>query len=468
MTRAADIVRLLSRRRTRRLFREFHPAGEANRAGAAETFPPLVTHDPVRVLEPAFGVPSRSSGSTRRAVLRLCLGAVAAVGVSVSTVGCDGGDRGEKEDGSPLPWRRGIGGGSMSSPTVAGGVVYILSSEDDTEVLYALDAVTGTEKWTYTTATSAFFVGSFTTVADGAVYFGSRVGALHALNAATGTRNWIFDTSDWSHPAAGGWPFHSPAVADGTVYFSSENGVLRAMNAVTGTEKWSARMRGTTFDYRPAVVGGVVYVNWGEIFHAFDAATGAEKWAVVAASTVREDHDFISTSPVVVGGTVHFGTAGGVLRALDAATGREKWAFTTGDFVRSSPAVVGGVVYFGSRDKNVYALDAATGTKKWTFTAGDSVHASPAVAGGLVYIGSDEGKVYALDTATGTERWAFTTCGGRVESSLDVAHGLLYFGCADGHVYAVNAATGAGPAPPPAPSSAPAPSFAPGGSPGAR
>ncbi|WP_277993579.1 PQQ-binding-like beta-propeller repeat protein [Streptomyces sp. NP-1717] len=440
MTRSADIIRALSRRRARQLVREVVPAKETNHASVA--------HCLEHVLEPSVGTPSWSSSFTRRAALRLGLGTAVAVGASISAVGCDGGDRGEKDAVSPRPWRHTIDSRSMSSPIVAGGVVYILSIRENTEVLDALDAVTGTEKWAYTTTTSAFLDPSSPMVADGAVYFGSHAGALYALNAATGTKNWIFDTSDWSFPLSGGWPFYSPAVVDGTVYFSAENGVLRAMNAVTGTEKWAADMRGTTFDYRPDVVDGVVYVNWDEVFHAFDAATGTEKWAVTAASTDHDDHDFISSSPAVVGGTVYFGTAGGILHALDAATGTKKWAFTTGDFVRSSPAVADGVVYFGSRDKNVYALDAATGAKKWAFTAGDSVHSSPVVVGGSVYVGSDDGKVHALDTATGTERWAFTTGGGRIESSLEVAHGLLYFGCTDGHVYAVDAATGAGPTPP--------------------
>ncbi|MEU6818432.1 PQQ-binding-like beta-propeller repeat protein [Streptomyces sp. NPDC046860] len=410
-----------------------------------ETGPPVVAHGPERVLEPSVGTPPWSSVLTRRAALRLSLGTATAVGVGVSAVGCDGAGRGDKNAVSPRPWRHAVGSVDISSPTVVGGVVYLLSNEHDTEVLHALDAVTGTKRWAYTTETSAFVLSSSPTVADGAVYFGSSAGALYALNAATGAKNWIFDTSDWSHPSAGGWPFYSPAVADGTVYFSAENGVLRAMNTVTGTEKWSTRMRGTTFDYRPDVVGGVVYINWDEVFHAFDAVTGTEKWSVTISMTKK--HDFISTSPVVVDGTVYLGTAGGILHALDAAAGTKKWSFTTGDFVASSPAVVDGVVYFGSRDKNVYALDAATGTKKWSFTAGDSVHSSPAVARGLVYFGSDDGKVYALETAGGRERWAFSA-GGRVESALDVAHGLLYFGCADGHVYAVNAATGAGPTPP--------------------
>jgi outer membrane protein assembly factor BamB len=63
-----------------------------------------------------------------------------------------------------------------SSPAVAGGVVYI-GSYDDT--LYALDAVTGARKWSYTTGN---WITSSPAVANGVVYVGSWDDTIYAFH----------------------------------------------------------------------------------------------------------------------------------------------------------------------------------------------------------------------------------------------------------------------------------------------
>ena len=119
---------------------------------------------------------------------------------------------------SELVWKfktdvRNVGFGS--SPAVAGGVVYVGSLDN---WLYALDARTGQEKWTFQTDDRIY---SSPAVAGGMIYIGSFDGRLYALDARTGQEKWSFKTGS-SVPS-------SPAVAGGVVYFVDTEGYLYAV-----------------------------------------------------------------------------------------------------------------------------------------------------------------------------------------------------------------------------------------------
>jgi outer membrane protein assembly factor BamB len=193
-------------------------------------------------------------------------------------------------------WRFETGGVVRSSPAVAGGTVYVGSSDN---TVYALDAATGDKQWAFETGDSAI---SSPAVADGTVYIGNHDNTVYALDAATGDKQWAFRTGDWVKP--------SPAVAGGTVYVGSYDNMVYAIDAATGDKQW-------------------------------DFETGGP----------------VTSSPAVADGTVFVGNANSTVYALDAATGDKQWDFETGDWIWSSPAVADGTVYIGSDDKTVYALE---------------------------------------------------------------------------------------------------------------
>jgi len=74
------------------------------------------------------------------------------------------------------------------------------------KTVYAIDAVTGEEKWRFTTGDK---VESSPAVANGIVYIGSNDKNLYAIDAVTGKEKWRFATGDWVDS--------SPAVANGIV-----------------------------------------------------------------------------------------------------------------------------------------------------------------------------------------------------------------------------------------------------------
>jgi outer membrane protein assembly factor BamB len=104
-------------------------------------------------------------------------------------------------------WSFGTGGFVNGSPSVANGIVYVGSDDDN---VYALNATTGSLVWSYTTGD---FVDSTVTVANGVAYVGSRDDRVYALDAATGSLLWSSIT---------GWlVLSTPVVADGTLYVGS-------------------------------------------------------------------------------------------------------------------------------------------------------------------------------------------------------------------------------------------------------
>jgi DNA-binding beta-propeller fold protein YncE len=79
------------------------------------------------------------------------------------------------------------------------------------------------------------------------VYSASDDGSLYALDAATGQERWTFAPGDVA-----------PVLAAGVLYFPSNDRNFYAVDAETGTEIWRFAMDGSP-DQGPAVAAGVVY-----------------------------------------------------------------------------------------------------------------------------------------------------------------------------------------------------------------
>ncbi|MEU6669126.1 serine/threonine-protein kinase [Streptomyces sp. NPDC046727] len=198
----------------------------------------------------------------------------------------------------------------LELPAVADGTVYIAGYKS----LTALDAATGDEKWVRTArswgfareiewdSTSEDWGFTSPTVAGGLVYIGSSK-RVYALDAATGDKRWSIDTGDWVRS--------SPTVADKVVYVGCSNKRVYALDAATGNERWTVRSGGKV-EGTPAVSGGVVYVGSSDRkVYALDAATGKRKWTYATGGGVQ-------SSPAVVRGLVYVGSEDRNVYALKA------------------------------------------------------------------------------------------------------------------------------------------------------
>lgn len=234
-------------------------------------------------------------------------------------------------------------------------------------------------------------------VFDGTVYVWQNA-RLRALDARTGSERWSYPIGDGA--ACGGVPIRLASASDGYVYVSAGTRVL-SIDAANGRVRWhfeapAVFLSPPAFAPGPAVTGGGVYLaDYLGTVYALDATTGKDRWRI--ATEARQ-----SLEPVLVSaGNVHVGS-GSALYTLDAVAGTPKWRFAAGGEVVGAPVVADGRLHFGSADHVLYTLDAGGGQLRWKLATGGEITGSPVARGGVVYACSKDRCVYALDAIKGT------------------------------------------------------------------
>ena len=273
----------------------------------------------------------------------------------------------------------------LSSPTVAGGTVYIGSGDQH---VYALDAASGAVQWSFATGD---VVHASPAVADAVVYIGSWDRNLYALDAATGRERWRYTTGNDTTIYNQIGIASSAAVADGMVFVGGRDGHFHVVDAKTGEPRWTHDNKGGWTIASPAVKDGVVYfpTSDGRRFKALEAATGA----------VRIDLQNVAvsfSSPAIAGGVAFYGTSDGYLNAVGIGDGKLLARFQTDGSKENGARYTGEDGVF--RTSTMYpdrTLDGMMIGMRTMMTVG-SVLSSPVVAGGVVYFGSTDGNLYAV------------------------------------------------------------------------
>jgi outer membrane protein assembly factor BamB len=249
----------------------------------------------------------------------------------------------------------------MSSPTVAGGLVYVGSFG---HTLFAFDANgCGAKKckpvWIGKTGGS---IESTPVVGDGVLYVGSDDGRLYAFDAAgCGMRKcpplWRGDLGGDASPVFES----SPALANGMVYIGSQHDVAAftasGCGASTCEPVWHAPNAGEFYGGSPAVTSTRVYIGLENGIAVFDAnGCGAAACDPLWIGFGSGFQAAVVSSPTVAHGVVYAGRNTGQVLAWKAngcggTFCTEIWSGFTGDqIVSSSPTVVNGTLYVGSAD----------------------------------------------------------------------------------------------------------------------
>jgi outer membrane protein assembly factor BamB len=118
-----------------------------------------------------------------------------------------------------LKWQSVNTGRVLSSPAIANGFVYF--GTKDTNKLYALNATTGVEAWSYTAGD--IILSSPAVGDDGKIYFGSFDDKLYCLNS-DGTLNFDLELS------VGNNIWSSPAIKNGNLFIGSYDGSLYSID----------------------------------------------------------------------------------------------------------------------------------------------------------------------------------------------------------------------------------------------
>jgi outer membrane protein assembly factor BamB len=315
---------------------------------------------------------------------------------------------------APL-WTEGLGG-TASYPLIVNGTIYVLvtssSSSSGATDLVALDATTGTKRWTVDSG------GAFAHAYDaGRIFTVTAGGLLASFDAASGAPG-------WSATLPGQYSFSSaPTAYRGIVYVggAGEGGTVYATDESNGNLLWTQEVANGD-DSAPTVADEGVFVSYACVqAYAFDRASGSPLWHY---SGSCEGGGGATT--VLSGGIVYARDFMGNI-ALDAATGAVAGAFNA-DPPPAFDATHGYFLAGGTLRAEV----ATTRAVLWSFAGDGALASAPLVVGGEVYVGSSQGGLFGLDATTGTLDWSTTVGGALGFSESGGTYGAAPFAAAGG------------------------------------
>ena len=279
------------------------------------------------------------------------------------------------------------------TPSVAGDLVYVSGYNGK---IYAFDSTSLQKRWVYPAEGNLQPVVGGVVVALGKVYFGGSDGKVYALKADTGVEAWEpFQTGDkiWSTP-----------VIDGeTIYISSFDKKVYALNATTGEKKWETTETGGAIASPPLVYKNTVYFgSFDRYLYAVDATDGNLKW-----KSEVEAGKWFWAKPVIYNNTLYAPCLDGKVYILDTESGHELIdAIDLGSPVSSSPVLVDGSIIIASGEGRVYSLDTANNQVKPLADVKEKIDAPLWASNGVVYVHTQEHEtLYALNAQTGAELW---------------------------------------------------------------
>jgi len=323
-------------------------------------------------------------------------------------------------------WSQPIGqNGTYATPVVAGGIVYIGSTNGH---VFAFNASTGVAIGGFPIDVGATIANSSPAVALNRVYVGTTDGKLHAFNALNGAAVAGFPVALCGNVTT------APALALGIIYAGCSDGKVYARNAKTGAAiAGFPIVSGGSVYSSPTVIDGHIYFGStdGKIYGA-DALTGATL-AGFPITTLGAIYGSVATTA----GTGFVGSLDMKLHAFKLADGVPVPGFpvNVGSPVFTSPAIHQNRVYVGDNLGYIHAYRISDGVSALVnlLEAGVTVAGSPMVAGGVVYL-SDAGRLYAVDALSGDKLWSAAATG--FLNAPVIADGILYYGSTDGSLYA--------------------------------
>ena len=254
-----------------------------------------------------------------------------------------------------INWRQPLDFPARSAPTIAGGIVSVVTQND---LLLTFDPVSGTPGWRFigkvTDATTSVVVTGAPAFASGILVAGFASGTLAALDAASGTPIWEQSMSS-SFGQASPLDFSDivapPVIANGVVYAIGLGQTSLAIDLHSGAKVWERDVSGTQAF---CLAGGFAYLLDSEqTLSAIHADDGLVTWiaplpAFRNMKTKKGPRGW--NGPVMVNGQLLFTTSRGELAAVDPASGRLGAFSKLAGPADLAPLVAGGTLLVLTRD----------------------------------------------------------------------------------------------------------------------
>ncbi|MBS1773375.1 MAG: PQQ-binding-like beta-propeller repeat protein [Bacteroidetes bacterium] len=297
---------------------------------------------------------------------------------------------------------------------------------------YALDPVTGVEKWEYNLKKDI----QATSIVIGDFLFVPALDTLYKFDVNTGKKLYAFDASQYTN-------FISSPVSDGKSLFiactAGTDTRLLKINPSNNAIVWNVLLSSSSaISASLAIYNNVIYavLNNGSL-QGYNAGNGTPVWgAPLVPPTVPSNltPDPIISSPCVSYPYIYVGSPNDSLYAYRISDGTLAWTFGATNPILSSPIVYGGNVIFGSNDNWVYCVDSIAKTARWKFKTADRVISSAVAYGQIVFIGGYDSYFYALHILNGDLKWRYKT-GALIYSTPLSVNGDVYVAGYDKYLY---------------------------------
>lgn len=329
-----------------------------------------------------------------------------------------------KDDESGVLWRTFLDGSSRSTPTVAGGQLYVGANDGK---LYCLSAEDGNRLWDYQTGGDVL---TQPLVVEGDVVFGSGSGHVYKLSP-DGQLLWKRNA---------GAPVYGIAAEDDKIYFGTGSGEVFCIGAEDGSVVWKRRVAGYSIETAPTVLDGAVYVGaWDKNVYALDYASGEVRWSRQgASSSTRSAARYYSPAdcaPAVFNGHVYVPDRGFQMAIFNSDNGSIKSVNSKAVSVAVSPA---GDWLCVKQSDGVTMLD-MEGEIVWRSRVDlGTVPSAPAIGQDDVHVVSSAGVLTSLNGDDGNIYRGFRLAPGHwVLAAPTVADGVIYASAMDGSVTAL-------------------------------
>jgi outer membrane protein assembly factor BamB len=321
----------------------------------------------------------------------------------------------------PSGYGIGVGGSILTSPMIAGGIVYFGCCDKN---MYAV-SLEGKERWRFQTGGPICDA----RLHKDTLYFGSFDGNFYALDLH-GSLKWKFACKDkiWARPLVHKgricfgskdknfyalspqgtllWKYSTgmelmtrPVACEDSVFFSSSDGGKIFCLDLDGNLKWEFAT-GETCSVCALHNDTLLFSSLNRTLYAV-TLDGKLKWKTTLPSPPTLEEVKIHNN------RIYLGDYGGHFICLDL-NGNILWTFTAKDIVYERPVFYQGMIYFPSFDGIVHCLEEKTGAVVWEFTSGGPIVNTPVLAGKRIIYGGYDCNLYCISTE-GKLLWKFPT-----------------------------------------------------------
>lgn len=285
-------------------------------------------------------------------------------------------------------------GGAISYPLIAEGKVFVTvrnASSYGTK-LYGINAATGEIAWGPIEISGTYYW-SNAAYSNGRIFVVNFDGLLRALDAKTGTQK-------WSRQLPGQYAFSSPpTAAKGIVYVggAGSGGTIYAVNAINGAVLWTSPFGGSNSS--PTLSKDGVHVSYScPNVYKLNRLTGALLWRYPNPPTCSGGGGKTS---VYHQGSLYVRDNISPGYILDSQTGKLLGRFSA----KSVPAFVNNLGVF-LNSGTLEGKDLKRGIVLWSFAGAGSLSSAPLIVNKYAYVGSTSGNLYAVNLLNGKQVWS--------------------------------------------------------------